>query len=421
MPNKEFEKDSSWSFSPSAQTTAADKTRQDLQNQKPGEFTYQDYQKSDAVQQAEATLQQHLANKPGAYQSQWQAGLDDIMNKIMNREDFSYDLNGDALYQQYKDKYIQQGKMAMQDTMGQAQAMTGGYGNSYAQSVGQQAYQSSLQNLNDIVPELYQLALDKYNQEGQELYNQYGLYADRDNQDYGRHRDTVSDFYTDLSYLTDDARYKAEDDYGKWSDKTSMDYGIHRDSVSDYYTNLGIANEEYWNLYNRDYGQYTDKQSFDLALEQWNWEKDQASKVSYGNGGGNTGDGGNGFQKATFARVDENGNYVFYIDGKERTYAPGVNPYTGTTNGDVENGTFSNGYQPDNINGQKLTKSGITDVVNGVTQNVWKTPDGKLWIWDGTKNEYLEYGDGSAPSKNGTYYGGGGGGGDGRKTVKLLN
>lgn len=52
-------------------------------------------------------------------------------------------------------------------------------------------------------------------------------------------------------------------------------------------------------------------------------------------------------------------------------------------------GTFSNGYQPKGIVGYgKLSKSGDTIDVNGKTQNVWKTPDGKLWYWDGKNRTY---------------------------------
>ena len=263
-------------FKVSDAAAAADKKRQELESQKPGDFTYDEYVKSDVVKQAEAMIQQQLANKPGAYQSQWQTQLDETLNKILNREKFSYDLNGDALYQQYKDQYMLQGHQAMMDTMGQAAAMTGGYGNSYAQAAGQQTYQGYLQQLNDRVPELYQLALDQYNQEGQDLYNQYGLYADREDQDYGRHRDTVSDYYTELDRLTEDARYKAEDEYGKWSHKTNLDYGIHRDKVSDHYTDLGLATDEFWNLYNRDYGQYSDKLNLDYGIH-----RDQVSDAQY--------------------------------------------------------------------------------------------------------------------------------------------
>ena len=123
------------------------------------------------------------------YKSKWQTQLDDTMGKIMNREKFTYDLNGDALWNQYKDQYVTGGKMAMMDTMGQAAALTGGYGNSYAQGVGQQAYQGYIQGLNDKIPELYQMALDSYNREGDALMQQYGLLADRESTDYGRYTD----------------------------------------------------------------------------------------------------------------------------------------------------------------------------------------------------------------------------------------
>ena len=194
---------------------------------------YDPYQKSDTILQAEELLQQQIANKPGAYQSTWQDQLNQIISQIQNREKFSYDLNGDALYQQYKDQYTTQGKLAMMDTMGQAAAMNGGYGSSYAQSVGQQAYQGYLQQLNDKVPELYQLALNQYNQEEQNLYNQASLLAGMEDQSYSRYRDSVSDYYTELDRLTEDSRYKAEDEYSKWMDKTNLDYQIGRDEVED--------------------------------------------------------------------------------------------------------------------------------------------------------------------------------------------
>ena len=191
------------------------------------------YTPSDTVTQAEAMLQQHLANKPGEYQSSWQTQLNDTLQKILNREKFSYDLNGDMLYQQYKDQYTTQGKLASMDVMGQAAAMTGGYGNSYAQTAGQQAYQGYLQQLNDRIPELYQLALNQYNAEGDEMYNQASLMAQMDEQDYGRYRDSVSDYYTDLNYLTENSRYMSETEYERaWNDFQAK-YGAHRDTVAD--------------------------------------------------------------------------------------------------------------------------------------------------------------------------------------------
>ena len=161
-------------------------------------------------------------NNPG----EWDGGTygqarNDAWNAINNREKFSYDLNGDALYQQYKDKFINQGRLAMADTIGQASAMTGGYGSSYAVTAGNQAYQSHLQNLNDIVPQLYQMALDKYNQEGQDLKDKYSIINNMYQTEYGEHRDNVSDYNTTLDRYTN--AYNTERAYNRsnWeSDRT---------------------------------------------------------------------------------------------------------------------------------------------------------------------------------------------------------
>lgn len=183
-----------------------------------------DYQQSDAVTKAQEMLQNQIANKPGQYTSQWQSQLDDVMGKILNREKFNYDLNGDALYKQYKDQYTNQGKMAMMDTMGQAAAMTGGYGNSYAQNVGQQAYQGYLQQLNNKIPELYNLALSKYQMEGDDLSRKYSMLGTQENQDYSRYRDTVSDYNTELSRLQNAYDNERSFDYGQFIDDRNYQY-----------------------------------------------------------------------------------------------------------------------------------------------------------------------------------------------------
>lgn len=112
--------------------------------------------------------------------NEWTDQLRDLADRIANREKFTFDVNGEALMKQYNDQYKRQGQMAMMDTMGQAQAMTGGFGNSYAQSVGQQTYQNYMQGANDKIPELYQLALSKYQAEGSDLMDKYSVLADRE-------------------------------------------------------------------------------------------------------------------------------------------------------------------------------------------------------------------------------------------------
>ena len=243
--------------------TNASNTSAQTQTQAPAKTEVKaptfEYTKSDAVAQAEALLQQQLSNKPGEYQSTWQEQLNDTLQQILNREKFSYDLNGDMLYQQYKDQYTTQGKLAMMDTMGQAAAMTGGYGNSYAQTAGQQAYQGYLQQLNDKVPELYALALDKYNQEGQAMYDQASLMAQMEDQEYGRYRDTLSDYYTDLNYLTENARYMSETEYNQALQDFNIKYASYRDTVGD----------QQWQT-SFDYQKEQDKIANDLAIQQLN-------------------------------------------------------------------------------------------------------------------------------------------------------
>lgn len=107
---------------------------------------------------------------------------------------------------------------------------------------------------------------------------------------------------------------------------------------------------------------------------------------------------------AVYYETDSKGNPVTrYVDrnsGKSTTMARGVNPYsTGEINRDLldENGNydvkkaFSNGYQPNNIGGKKLVKVGTIDLPEvGRTQNVFKTPDGKCWTWNGSENKYAQ-------------------------------
>lgn len=129
-----------------------------------------------------------------------------LLDQINSREKFSYNFNDDALYNMYKDKYIQQGRMAMKDTMGQAAALTGGYGSSYGQAVGQQAYDRSLQNLNDVIPELYGQAFNVYQEEGNQLQNKYGMANDLVAEDWNRYRANVSDW----NYQNEQAEARAQ-------------------------------------------------------------------------------------------------------------------------------------------------------------------------------------------------------------------
>lgn len=141
-------------------------------------------------QEVSVPVIQHFT--PQGYTSPYQEKIDTILHQYQNREPFQFNVNEDALYNQYKDQYIKHGKLAMEDTMGQAAALTGGYGNSYAQTVGQQVYQGYLDDLNDVVPDLWQQALDRYQKEGSDMLTEYGLLSDLENQEYSRFQDAAA-------------------------------------------------------------------------------------------------------------------------------------------------------------------------------------------------------------------------------------
>ena len=98
---------------------------------------------------------------------------------ITGRPAFSYDPASDPVYNSYAQSYQRRGRLAMRNTMGQAAALTGGYGSSYAQSVGQQQYDSYLQSLGEALPELYGMAWQRYNAEGDALKTAWELASER--------------------------------------------------------------------------------------------------------------------------------------------------------------------------------------------------------------------------------------------------
>lgn len=216
----------------------------------------QGYKASSVVNAAEAqkkAAENAVANY-GDFKYSNQDAYDKAMNSYLNREDFKYDLNADALYQQYKNQYATMGKMAMMDTMGQASALTGGYGNSYASTAGNQAYQAHLQNLNDVIPELYQLALDKYNADGDKLLNNYNMLSQDRTREYGEWGDRYNQLVSDRGYYADNYSDVYNRDYGMWNDNRTYDTDM------------------YWNEFNTGYQADRDI----IADQQWQKQFDES-------------------------------------------------------------------------------------------------------------------------------------------------
>lgn len=231
------------------------------------------YAPSQAVQGYLGDVETLKGSKPGPYQSQYQPQLDDLYNQIVNRQPFKYDLNADMLYQQYKDRYTQQANMGMKDTMGQAAALTGGYGNTYAQTAGQQTYDRTMQGLNDIVPALEERAYGRYQGEGADLYNKLGAGQSMDATAYGRYRDEAGDWRQDYGMAQDLYANERAFDYGQFQDARNFDYGAYRDTMSDWMNNRGFAAEQYGQERAFDYGTFSDQRNYDFQQSQFEYQK----------------------------------------------------------------------------------------------------------------------------------------------------
>lgn len=157
------------------------------------------YQPSEDVAAARAYRDSVAAMQPGEYDSGFEDQLQALYDQIEGREAFSYDPEEDEAYRRYARLYAAQGAAAMEDTMGQAASLTGGYGSSYAQAVGQQAYDRYLGELAALVPELRQAALAEYRQEGQALTDRYNMLNQQEKAGYDRWQDTVAQWQKALS------------------------------------------------------------------------------------------------------------------------------------------------------------------------------------------------------------------------------
>lgn len=153
--------------------------------------------------------------------TQYGEQINALMQRYMNRAPFSYNAEEDPLYQQYAKSYGENGRRAMQDTLAQISARTGGLASSYAGTASQQAYDRYMQQLSDKVPELYKLAHDMYLSEGDQMRDDISLLRGLDSDEYGRTVDDWNRRYQLGRDAVSDARYADELGYSRGRDAIS--------------------------------------------------------------------------------------------------------------------------------------------------------------------------------------------------------
>jgi len=250
----------------------------------------------EAVTQADAWLQTQL-EKIQSGKTSYTDQLKDIISQIQNREDFEYDVDKDTLFQQALASAMGSGKSAMQDTIGQASALTGGYGSTYATSAGNQAYNAFIEDAYNNLPEYYQMALQAYQAEGQELYQQFDMLNAADaneynklvtgydatsqyrnqlyNEAYNTFRDKKTDAYNTANLQLTEFETVSNNLYNIYSGYSNeyenlyaKEYQTWADQVTQATQLAGIQQTDYWNQTELDYKKDRDK----VADGQWEKE-----------------------------------------------------------------------------------------------------------------------------------------------------
>ena len=260
-------------------------TQQQLNNYNQG------YKPSEAVQTAQQNMQTVQQQKPQSFNSKYGAQLDNILAQIQSTKPFKYEFNSDGLFKSYADLFTQQAKQASQNAMGQAAALTGGYGNSYAQAAGNQAYQQAILPLYDRGMELAQMARANYDKDRGDLYNQLGALQGMDESEYGRYRDTVSDWRQDEQNAID--MYRDERDFGYqdyanmrdyWNNQARAENADYRaDLDEDYRRESMIQNQQQFETTTKmEYDQLAEKvREFDASMSEDQRQYNQKMAASW--------------------------------------------------------------------------------------------------------------------------------------------
>ena len=194
----------------------------------------------EAQSQFEQWMQEYEQNNPKQeYESKYDPQIDALLNEILNRDDFSYDAMNDPLYQQYAKMYQREGDRAMKETMAEAAAGAGGM-NTYAITAAQQANSYYNSQLNDKIPQLYQLAYEMYLNDKESKVQDLGILQNMDATQYSRYRDTINDYYADKNFAY--GAYQDAIQQGNW--QTNYNYNSALDNRNFNYNDMW-ANKEW--------------------------------------------------------------------------------------------------------------------------------------------------------------------------------
>lgn len=135
------------------------------------------------------------------YNSEYMDTLNELAKQLisMNYDDWTKG----SQYQALADRYGNNGRMSMQDVLGQVASRTGGLVSSYATTAAQQQY-------NQYMAQLEEVARQMYSQDRSDLLDNANLYRNLANDEYDRYRDSLADYNAQKAAAQAAARSSAQ-------------------------------------------------------------------------------------------------------------------------------------------------------------------------------------------------------------------
>lgn len=159
----------------------------------------------------------------------------DLLDRILNREDFSWSKETDPQWSSYKKSYLREGDRATANALAKASAASGGRPSSYAVNAATQAGDYYATKLNDVIPTLYQQAYERYLDEYNMKLKDLNAINQQEQLDYAKYLDRLGQFNTDRGF----AYQNYADDYDRLRSQLAdvqgqdqIDYARYLDEVS---------------------------------------------------------------------------------------------------------------------------------------------------------------------------------------------
>lgn len=159
----------------------------------------------------------------------------DLLDRILNREDFAWSKETDPQWSSYKKSYLREGDRATANALAQASAASGGRTSSYAVNAATQAGDYHATKLNDVIPTLYQQAYERYLDEYNMKLKDLNAVNQQEQLDYAKYLDRLGQFNTDRGF----AYQNYADDYDRLRSQLAdvqgqdqIDYARYLDEVS---------------------------------------------------------------------------------------------------------------------------------------------------------------------------------------------